>query len=382
MSTAVTAIAELETPCLLLDRGRLMRNIERMRARCRELGVALRPHVKTPKSLDIARLTHGGAIGPITVSTLREAQHFAASGYRDILYAVGIVPAKLARLAAIQRDTGSTVRVVLDSVAVAEGVAAFGRTADGAPIEVLIEIDSGEHRSGVAPDAPELLAVAEALRGVRGVRLAGVMTHAGHSYGTADIAEVRAIAGRERDCAVKAAQALRQTGHSADIVSVGSTPTILHADQLAGVTEARSGVYVLWDLAQASRGICGLDDIAATVLATVIGHNRTGGSLILDAGALALSKDISANTFMPQAGYGLVCDAETAKPLAPLAVTQVHQEHGSVRVTDAGWFDRLPIGALVRIMPNHTCMTCAAYDAYHVVESGRVTETWGRVNGW
>jgi D-serine deaminase-like pyridoxal phosphate-dependent protein len=85
---------------------------------------------------------------------------------------------------------------------------------------------------------------------------------------------------------------------------------------------------------------------------------------------------------MPSAGYGLVCDAETAAPLTPLAVTQVHQEHGTVSVADASWFDRLPIGALVRIMPNHTCMTCAAYDAYHVIEDGRVTGTWGRINGW
>jgi D-serine deaminase-like pyridoxal phosphate-dependent protein len=372
----------LETPCLLLDRGRLARNVEGMLARCRALGVALRPHVKTPKSLDIARLTHGGGIGPITVSTLREAEYFAANGYRDILYAVGIVPAKLARLAAIQRDTGATVRAILDSVAVAQGVAAFAHTAGGAPIEVLVEIDSGEHRSGVAAGAPELLAIADILRGTPGARLAGVMTHAGHSYATADLDEVRAIAALERDSAVQAANALRQAGHPAPIVSVGSTPTLLHADHLAGVTEARSGVYVLWDLAQASRGMCRLDDIAATVLATVIGHNRAAGSLILDAGALALSKDISANTFMPQAGYGLLCDAETATPLAPLAVTQVHQEHGTVSIADARWFERLPIGALVRIMPNHTCMTCAAYDAYHVVEGGRVTGTWGRINGW
>lgn len=378
----MTAIAELETPCLLLDRGRLLRNVEGMLARCRDLGVALRPHVKTPKSLDIARLTHGGGIGPITVSTLREAEHFAVNGYRDILYAVGIVPAKLTRVAAIQCGTGATVRVVIDSVTVAKGVADFGRKADGPAIEVLVEIDSGEHRCGIAPDARELLAIADVLHRVPGVRLAGVMTHAGHSYGAADLAKVRAIAGRERDSAVQAAQALRKADHAAPIVSVGSTPTILHADHLEGVTEARSGVYVLWDLAQASRGICKLDDIAATVLSTVIGHNRAGGSLILDAGALALSKDISANAFMPSAAYGLVCDAGTAAPLGSLAVNEVHQEHGTVRVEDAAWFERLPIGAMVRIMPNHTCMTCAAYDAYHVVEGGRVVDTWGRINGW
>ena len=383
----MTTLNELETPCLLLDHERLLRNIARMRARCRDLGVTLRPHVKTPKSLEIARLCHDGALGPITVSTLREAEHFANHGFRDIVLAIAIVPAKLPRLAAIQRNTGATVRVVLDSVAVAREIAGAARRADGPPIEVLIEIDCGEHRSGIVPDDPALLAIAACLKDVRdarpdSVRLVGVLTHAGHSYGSDDIAQVRAIAGQERDSAVAAARVLRDAGHSVEIVSVGSTPTIQHVEHLAGVTEARCGVYVLWDLAQASRGICSLDDIAATVLATVIGHNRAGGHLIIDAGALALSKDISANTFMPAAGYGLVCDATTAAPLTPLAVTQVHQEHGTVALADPAWFARLPIGTQVRIMPNHTCMTCAAYDRYHVVEGEHVIGTWGRINGW
>ncbi|PWT89255.1 MAG: hypothetical protein C5B56_07440 [Proteobacteria bacterium] len=377
----MTTIADLETPCLLLDRARLERNVARMLARCRDLGVAIRPHVKTPKSLDIARLAHGGAIGAITVSTLREAEHFARHGYRDILHATAIVPAKLARVAAIERNTGAVVRVVLDSVAVARGVADLARTGT-APIEVLIEIDCGEHRSGVAPDDPALTAIADCLRPGPGAKLVGVMTHAGHSYATDDVAAVRAIAGHERDTAVAAARALRRAGHPCPMVSVGSTPTILHAEHLEGVTEARCGVYALWDLAQASRGMCRLDDIAATVLATVIGHNHAGGSLILDAGALALSKDVSANKFMPAAGYGLLCDAQTAAPLAPLSVSEVHQEHGTVRVPDTSWFDHLPIGTQVRIMPNHTCLTCAAYDTYHVVEGARIVDTWGRINGW
>jgi D-serine deaminase-like pyridoxal phosphate-dependent protein len=378
----MTTLAELETPCLLLDRDRLLRNAEAMLERCRALGVALRPHVKTPKSLEIARITHGGQVGPITVSTLREAEYFAMHGFRDILYAVAIVPAKLPRVAAIQRETGATVRVVLDSVAVAKGVAAFASRTDGLCLEVLIEIDCGEHRSGIAPEDPDLLAIADILSGAPGVVFAGVMTHAGHSYATDDITKIRGVAAHERDTAVDVARTLRDSGHPVPIVSVGSTPTILHADHLDGVTEGRCGVYALWDLAQASRHICALDDIAATVLSTVIGHNRANASLILDAGALALSKDIGANAFMPEAGYGLVCDAATAKPLSPLSVQQVHQEHGTVNVPDPSWFERLPIGAQVRIMPNHTCMTCAAYDAYHVLDGDRVIETWGRVNGW
>jgi len=374
-------LSDLETPCLLLDRAKLERNAATMLARCRDLGVVLRPHVKTPKSIEIARATHGGATGPITVSTLKEAEHFARHGYRDILYAVGIVPQKLARVSAIQRETGAVVRVVLDSVAMAQAIVASA--SNWAPkLEVLLELDCGEHRSGIAPDAPALLAIGACLETSPGIMFAGVVTHAGHSYTTNDIATVRAIAAHERDTAISAAQRLRRAAYPCPIVSVGSTPTILHAEHLAGVTEARCGVYALWDLAQASRGMCSLDDIAATVLATVVGHNRQRGCLIIDAGALALSKDISANTFMPAAGYGLICEAANAKPLTPLSVTQVHQEHGTVDVPDPLWFERLPIGTQVRVMPNHTCMTCAAYDSYYVIVGGRVADEWGRIHGW
>lgn len=377
----MTTIADLETPCLLLDRARLDRNLAAMRARCRDLGVSLRTHVKTPKSIEIGRLAHGGETGPIAVSTLREADHFARHGFRDILNAVAIAPAKLARVAAIQQATGATVRVVLDSVVVARAIADFAGGNQGSAIEALIEIDCGEHRSGIAPDDPDLLEIAGYLAGPN-TRLGGVMAHGGHSYATADVAAVRKVAAIERDSAIAAAERLRAAGHAAPIVSIGSSPTILTADHLRGVTEARCGVYTLWDLAQASRGMCTLNDIAATVLATVIGHNRAAQSVILDAGALALSKDISANTFMPAAGYGLVCEATTGAPLAPLSVTAVHQEHGTVRLPDVSWYDKLPIGSLVRIMPNHTCMTCAAYEAFHVIEGTHVVDTWGRVNGW
>ena len=174
----------------------------------------------------------------------------------------------------------------------------------------------------------------------------------------------------------------RCAGHDCRIVSVGSTPTVLFARHLEGVTEARAGVYLFWDLAQYSRNICTLDDIAVTVLATVIGHNRAGRSLVLDSGALALSKDDSSNTFAPDTRYGYLCDTGTLERLEGLSVDKVYQEHGIVPLTDETWFDRLPVGAQVRVMPVHTCMTCAAYDAYDVVRNGEIAESWPRVNGW
>lgn len=372
----------LDTPRLILDAARLDRNAERMRARCVELGVTLRPHLKTAKSVDVARVAAGGDQGPITVSTLAEAEYFAAAGWRDILYSTAIAPTKLARADRIQRETGARLLFVVDDrdAAILIGQAA---AALDARFGALIEVDCGEHRSGVEPASPALLAIAGAIAAAGPyLELTGILSHAGHSYAFAEPEPVRALAEVERLAAVSSADYLRERGHPCPIVSIGSTPTVLFAGHLEGVTEVRAGIYLFHDLAQLSRGVCERQDIAVSVLATVIGHQRNGPSLILDAGALALSKDVGANRFMPEAGYGLVCDAVTLEPCGPLAVTVVHQEHGNVPVPDDSWFDRFPIGSLVRILPNHACLTCAAYASYDVLKGGEIIAQWPRTGGW
>lgn len=379
-----TKFAGLSTPRLILDADRLERNAARMRTHCDALGVTLRPHLKTAKSTDVALIAANGTRGPITVSTLAEAEYFAAAGWRDILYSTAIAPAKLARAHHIQHEYGARVLLVLDD---REAAAAIGEVAAalGARFGVLIEVDCGEHRSGTEPASDDLAAIAAEIdtRSPH-LELTGVMTHAGHSYAFGDSAPIRALAEVERHAAVASAELLRTYGYSCPVVSVGSTPTVLFAEHLQGVTEVRAGIYLFGDLAQLSRGVCATEDIAVSVLATVIGHQRRGSSpsLILDAGALALSKDVGANRFMPSAGYGLVCDATTLEPLDSLAVVTVHQEHGGVPVPDQSWFERLPIGSVVRILPNHACLTCAAYAVYDVLRSGELTEEWRRTGGW
>jgi len=139
---------------------------------------------------------------------------------------------------------------------------------------------------------------------------------------------------------------------------------------------------MMWDLAQLSRNVCREDEIAVSVLASVIGHNRQGRAIILDAGALALSKDIGANKFLPGAGYGFVCDARTLARHGRLAVDVVHQEHGTVAIDDEAWFERLPVGSLVRVLPNHACITCAAHEGYAVMQGDAMIDRWERINGW
>jgi D-serine deaminase-like pyridoxal phosphate-dependent protein len=370
-------LADLETPALVLDRPRLERNVARMRDRLAQLGVPLRPHVKTAKSADVVRLAVAGQPKGITVSTLREADYFLERGFTDILYAVGIVPSKLAHVAALQRR-GAEVTIVLDSLEMADAVAA--RAADlGATFPVLIEVDTDGGRAGVRPDDPRLVEIGRRLHSAPGTELRGVMTHAGRSYECRSPRELRAMAERERAGAVAAAGALRAAGLPAPVVSVGSTPTALFAERLDGVTEVRAGVYMFHDLVMAELGVCSEAEIALSVLATVIGHRRDLGTILLDAGGLALSKD--AGAAREGRSYGRLVNAATGEPLG-LAVASVNQEHGLVPAVAAD-FARLPIGSLVRILPNHACMTAAAHERYHVTEGGEtVAAVWERCNFW
>jgi D-serine deaminase-like pyridoxal phosphate-dependent protein len=380
-NTDLGSFQSLETPSLLLDISRLERNAALMQERCAKLGVALRPHLKTSKSLDVARIATADKFGPITVSTLKEAEYFARGGYRDIMYAVAIAPSKLAHVDRIQRETGARILVLVDTVEAADAVARLA-SSFGSPITCLIEVDCGEHRSGVLPKPGQILPIARLLMNSNNVKLDGVMTHAGHSYSSAKSDVVRDIAENERKSAVEAADILRGAGFTCPIVSVGSTPTVLFAQNLEGVTEARCGIYLFWDLAQLSRNVCKHDDIAVSVLASVIGHNRSAMSIVVDAGALALSKDIGANAHLPDVKFGYVCDPLTLERIDKLSVDVVHQEHGTILVPGIEWFDRLPVGSLVRILPNHACLTCAAYDRYAAVKGAVVLGSWPKINGW
>ena len=363
-------LADLPTPCLVLDRAILERNIAAMANGLARHGVPLRPHMKTAKSIDVARLATAGQPGGITVSTLAEAEYFAGHGISDILYAVGITPQKLDQVAKLN-SVGAAVIVLTDDLDTAGAIAAHRQ-----PPRALIEIDTGEGRGGIAPDDRLLLEIAARL----GPYLAGVMTHAGHSYAGRSPDDMARIAEAERAGVVHAAERLRAAGHAAPIVSMGSSPTAMHARRLDGVTEVRAGVYMFGDLFQAEIGTHGVDAIALTVLTSVIG--RRPGRLLVDAGGLALSKDRSTADAPRDYGFGLVLDLAGARSHGDAVVRRAYQEHGVVEADPAHPLD-LPVGAKLRIAPNHTCMTAAAHDRYFVVEGGdEVVAIWQRVNGW
>ncbi len=375
------SLRDLDTPCLIVDEARMNRNIARLRDRLAAAGVGFSPHLKTAKSMEVAKRLITGPHGPATVSTLREAEEFATCGITELTYAVGISPSKLPRVQALRRR-GVKLSILLDSVEQAEAVAAASDPSD--PIRVLIELDCDGHRSGVKPgDSELLLAIAHIL--APSAELRGVLTHAGESYEARGDAELIAAAENERASVVRAAEFLRSNGFDCPVVSIGSTPTAHFAQSYRGVTEVRAGAFVFFDLVQAGIGVCTPDDIALSVLATVIGHQREKGWTIIDAGWMALSSDRGTAGQAVDHYYGVVCDTQ-GRPIEGLKVIICNQEHGIVAMCQdgAGKTPELPINTRVRIFPIHVCATVAQFDRYHVIGEGRneVTAEWPRFTGW
>lgn len=369
----------LTTPCALVDDVRMTRNIERMQRRMNELGVRFRPHVKTAKSIEVARRQRAAGASGITVSTLKEAEQFFAAGFDDILYAVCIPPAKLAAAQAL-RERGCRLTVVVDSLDAASAVAAAA--AGGHRFDVMIEIDTDGHRAGVLPDAPLLLDIGRVLH-QGGATLRGVMTHAGASYECSTPEALRAIAEQERSRCVHAAERLRAAGLPCPEVSVGSTPSALSATHLAGVTEVRAGVYVFQDLVMVNVGVASPDEVALSVLTTVIGHQAEKGWTLVDAGWMAMSRDRGTQLQAVDYGYGWVCD-EDGRPIDGLCMTAANQEHGILAWRDGrtGPQATLPIGTRLRVLPNHACATAAQFPHYHVIAADGHVTPWERFYGW
>ncbi|MCR8725736.1 alanine racemase [Frigidibacter sp. ROC022] len=371
-----------QTPFLALDLVQMKANVAALRARLDGLGVPLRPHLKTVKCIEAARHILAAPEGPATVSTLQEAEAFAGAGLRDMIYTVGIAPGKLDRVIALRR-AGVDIAVILDSLAQAQAVAGASRRA-GLEIPALIEIDSDGARAGIRADNPLLTEIGGILHR-DGAELRGVLTHAGASYACFTPEAHRAMAETERRSAVTAAEHLRTAGLPCPVVSVGSSPTAHTATDLSGVTEVRAGVFTLFDLMMVGLGICDIEDIAASVIATVIGHQPDRDWIVTDAGYMALSRDDGTASHPVHNGFGLVCDLD-GRPYPDLIVRSTNQEHGilTLRPGSPATLPALELGARVRILPIHACATVAMHPNFAVLEPGtdRIAEYWPIMRGW
>lgn len=372
---------DISTPAALIDLQKMQHNIERMQSQINQLGAKFRPHVKTSKCIEVTQAQIAAGAEGITVSTLKEAEQFFAAGITDIVYAVGMIPGKLKQVSALIQQ-GCALKILTDSVASAQAISAYG-SEHGLTFDVLIEIDTDDHRSGIKPESQQLLDVAGALT-LPGASIAGVLTHAGSSYDLNTRPALIAMAEQERALCVRAAERLRKAGFSCDIVSVGSTPTALSAKHLEGVTEVRAGVYVFFDLVMHNVGVCKVEDIALSVLTTVIGHQQEKGWAIVDAGWMAMSRDRGTQKQLTDFGYGQVCQLDGI-PLAGYTVTGANQEHGIISASTDHTVDitqQLPVGTQLRILPNHACATGAQFPQYQVIDATGTISTWERFYGW
>lgn len=364
------------TPCAVIDLDILERNAATMRERARRLGVTLRPHVKTHKTVPIARIQLAAETGPITVSTLAEARHFIEAGFRDLTWALPLPPPRAEEAMALARRVDH-LGLLVDSEEAAGALSAAARIT-GLRAAVWLKVDCGYHRVGVDPDAAESLALARRLFEDPHLDFQGLLTHAGHSYHARGPTELRAVAVAERDAIVGFAERLRAAGLPVPGVSLGSTPTLSVAADLAGVTEIRPGNYIFHDLSQVCIGSCTVQDVALTVHATVIGCYPAARRLVLDAGALALSKDLCADA----PGYGVLQSPNGAETWEDLHLVALSQEHGLVACDSEEAARRLPVGSRVRLLPNHSCLVAALHPTLYATRRGVVEDVYTPARGW
>ncbi len=351
-----------ETPTLLLHLDVVERNLTHMAERARRLGVSLRPHIKTHKSVELAKRQVAHGARGITVSTLFEAEAFARAGFTDLTWAFPLDPTHIPHVRRIAEQ--ATLRVVVDDLATAKGLAGTG-------LHVWLKVDCGYHRAGVDPASQYALEVARELGGERGLTFDGILSHSGHAYRTRNKAEAAEIAEQERQVMVWFADLLRKDGVPVRRVSVGSTPAMAAVKDLNGVTEARPGNYIFYDRTMVLIGCCAPEDVGVTVLASVVSHQPGAAHFVVDAGALSLSKDLGPTHLDLPPAMGEV------RGHPHLTVASVSQEHGVIRAAAAAAIEgKFKVGEQLEIVPNHSCLTMAHFDEYAVVEGGAVSDRW------
>ena len=355
-------LSDLPTPALLLDLDRLEANLTRMAERAAALGVALRPHVKTHKCLEIGERQRALGARGITVSTLHEARVFAEHGFEDITWAFPVILSQLEQARAVSQRTALS--LVVDGP---EAVAALERARH--PFAVWLKVDCGYHRAGVDPCAGASVELARRIHTSATLRFAGILTHSGHAYHAFAPGARLGVAEQERRVMVDFAERLRAAGIAVPGVSVGSTPAVTAAQRLDGVSEARPGNYALYDYTQSVLGSCTVKDCALTVLASVVSSQPGAAHCVIDAGALALSKDPGPEHGPHPTMGELFTDYERGTLHAERRVVSLSQEYGIVNA-------RLPVGERVRILPHHSCLTVACFDEYCVARGDEVVDRW------
>jgi D-serine deaminase-like pyridoxal phosphate-dependent protein len=358
-------LADLPTPQVVIDRRRLLANIDRVQQLASAAGMRLRPHTKTHKSPIIAKwqLDHGAA--GICCAKVGEAEVFVGAGFDNVRLPYPVHPSNAQRLIVLMDY--AAVSIIVDHLDVAHGwsdaMSAAGRTLD-----VLVKVDVGFHRCGIDPD-DDPIAFIQAIASMPGLRLRGLLSHAGHGYLASSEEQLCAVAQQEAETLAGIRDRTAKSGIALEEISVGATPTLRFSARQHGITELRPGNYVYFDRTQVALGAATLDDCALTVLATVV-SKPASDRIILDSGSKTLTND-QARGITKATGYGAVLDAN-GRIDETLTVERLSEEHATVRVEGT---TTLRPGDRVRIVPNHACVVSNLVDAVRLVEGDQVIDT-------
>ncbi len=364
-------VDDLPTPSVLIERSRLLANIDRLQSAANRKSIRVRPHAKTHKSPAIAGWQiERGAVG-VCCAKLGEAEVLADAGIADIRIPYPLNPVNAPRVLDLIDRT--RLSFIVDHPAVAHGwseaMARAGRTVD-----VLVKVDVGFHRCGIDPAAPDAVSFLQTVASLPGLRLRGLLSHAGHGYQAASEDDLRSIAEAEVRTLLALADLARRAGVTIDEISAGATPTARFSLEQEGVTEYRAGNYVFFDRTQVGLGAATFDDCAMTVLARVV-SKPAPDRIILDSGSKTLSSD-GARGFSPLPGHGAVLREVMPRPgLLPdddLLVERLSEEHATVRVQS--WTTALEPGDRVRILPNHACVVTNLVDQIWLVDGPSVVQ--------
>jgi len=361
---------DLDTPALLVDYAVLERNVERMGRLARVAGKALRPHVKTHKTREIAELQMKHGASGITVAKVSEAEVMLSEGFSDILLAneiIGTTKAdRVARLAAKARIT-----VAVDS---SLGIAQLAEATrcHGSELDVLIDLNTGGGRCGVPVEGDEAAVLADRISVTPRLRLAGLMTYEGHVYKATSREQVESIAAEVGELLLRQAEALAGSGYDVSVVSAGSTVSAQYLVRCPAASEIRPGTYVFNDVNEIRMGVAEIEDCALTVLATVISGPRDG-RVVLDAGSKSLSSDRAVGGFRlgPPGGYGLV------KSMSEATIVELNEEHAIVSL--AAESREVRLGSKLELVPNHACTAVNLHDHMSVVDGEEVRGRWAVV---
>ncbi|KAI8380995.1 uncharacterized protein BYT42DRAFT_494563 [Radiomyces spectabilis] len=380
-------LQDLRTPQLVIDRTILQRNCERLNFLTDKYGIKVRVHIKSHKTIEATELQLQGArTDAIVVSTLAEAYAVMASSL--ILLGFPISADKFSEVFFLSEKVPAfQIFIALDKY----HHSVYGANDTAHRIRVFLKVDCGYHRAGTALEDPKTVELAKRLGSSSYIVLSGLYTHAGHSYNSRSAEEALEYLQKECDMARAFRDLFRKHGVNIDYLSIGATPTVQaifmqhqHNNKdnvkhiLDGISEVHAGAYTLLDRQQVATELCSFDDVAVSVACRVVSVYPDRGSVLIDGGALAFSKDTA-----PQGGFGAILDKTSGKQWT---LTKISQEHGVITDLDTAALQHplFTCGQLIRVIPNHCCLATACHRFYLVTENGgdTVVDVWVPISGW